>query len=276
MRPDRLATRNRTAWSTPAKLLPVVFGSLLVLSCTACLLPSEGSAPSDAPSSQSVHRNYPWHTNIVATVFWVGEIIDPDASDGSQEISTYDSNWMANYGGCDGVIINGSCETEPRFASNDYFPSSMEPRQNPFYLDLPFDDINNVSAFEQRGDVVPWANDPGYAGREDDRTFSYMKNRWVRVEKDGATCYGQIQDAGPAVYDDAAYVFGNDDRRPVNTRFNGAGMDVSPALAGCLGFEELNGSQARVDWKFVEASEVPAGPWTRIITTTQVVPFPPQ
>src|ERR1700744_5879735 len=33
---------------------------------------------------------YPWHTNIVSTTFWVGEIFDPNASDGSQVISTYD------------------------------------------------------------------------------------------------------------------------------------------------------------------------------------------
>ena len=34
---------------------------------------------------------YPWHTDIVATTFWVGEVFDPNASDGSQVISTYDS-----------------------------------------------------------------------------------------------------------------------------------------------------------------------------------------
>ena len=28
---------------------------------------------------------YPWHNNIVATTFWVGEIMDPSAPDGSQE-----------------------------------------------------------------------------------------------------------------------------------------------------------------------------------------------
>lgn len=274
MRRDPTVVRRTTAWRSPSASLRASFGSFLVLGCCACIPPSEGSAPSDAVTREPVNRDYPWHTDIVATVFWVGEILDPNASDGSQEISTYDSNWMANYGGCDGVIIKGSCETEPRFASNDYFPSSMEPQQNPFYLDLPFDDINNQNAFEERGSVIPWANDAGYAGREDDRTFSYMKNRWVRMEKDGATCYGQIQDAGPGVYDDSGYVFGNNDPRPANTKFNGAGMDVSPALAGCLGFEDLNSAQARVDWRFVEQSQVPEGPWTKIVTTAPVVPFP--
>jgi hypothetical protein len=30
-----------------------------------------------------------------------------------------------------------------------------------------------------------------------------MKNRWVELRKGATTCYGQVEDAGPAVYDDA-------------------------------------------------------------------------
>lgn len=221
--------------------------------------------------ARAEERRYPWHTDIVATTFWVGEVFDPDAPDGSQEISAYDAHWMENYGGCDGVVVDGECRTERRTADNDYFPTQMTPLQNPFYLDLPFDDVNNPEAFAMRGDVVPWADDPGYRGHADDEAFSYLKNRWVRIVHDGRTCYGQIEDAGPGVYDDARYVFGGDDARPANTRFNGAGMDVSPALNGCLGFASLNGQQDRVDWTFVEADAVPEGPWTRLVTTSQVV-----
>ena len=47
-----------------------------------------------------------------------------------------------------------------RSADNGYFPRHMTPRQNPFYLDLPFDDINNSTAFAQRSSVVPWAPSP--------------------------------------------------------------------------------------------------------------------
>ena len=91
-----------------------------------------------------------------------------------------------------------------------------------------------------------------------------------RLIKDGRECYGQIQDAGPSVYDDADYVFGEDDRRPANSLYNGAGLDVSPALNGCLGFADLNGASDRVNWQFVEADEVPEGPWREIITSRQV------
>ena len=118
--------------------------------------------------------------------------------------------------------------------------------------------------------MIPWGNDAGYAGRAVDESFSYMKNRWVQITKGEHTCYGQIQDAGPAEYNDAEYVFGSDDRRPVSTEFNGAGMDVSPALNGCLGFDDINGENDRVDWRFVEFQNVPEGPWRQVITTSGV------
>ena len=62
-------------------------------------------------------------------------------------------------------------------------------------------------------------------------------------------------------------MFGADDRRPANQLYNGAGLDVSPALNGCLGFAELNGANDRVDWQFVDDADVPPGPWRTAVTT---------
>lgn len=208
--------------------------------------------------------DFPWHTGIVATTFWVGEVFDPSADDGSQVLSTYD-----DYGGCDGIQSDDECRTEPRTAANDYFPTAMTPRHNPFYLDLPFDDLNDPGAFARRASVVPWA--PEFKGKETDTGFSYLKNRWVQLRKGDRTCYGQIEDAGPGQYDDAEYVFGRDDRRPANQEFNGAGMDVSPALNGCLGFAELDGENDAVDWRFVAEQAVPDGPWKKVVTRQGVV-----
>lgn len=230
-----------------------------------------GGSPSpsaSAPATQAAGpgRTYPWHTDIVSTTFWVGEIFDPNASDGSQVLSTYDGKWERHYGGCDGVSSHGKCETERRTAANGYRPSDMTPKENPFYLDLPYDDINDRTGFADRDRVVPWADDEPYASHHGDQSFSYMKNRWVEIRKGSQVCYGQIQDAGPGQYHDAAYVFGSDDARPANKRYNGAGMDVSPALNGCLGFAELNGEDDHVDWRFVEAADVPSGPWSTLTT----------
>jgi hypothetical protein len=213
---------------------------------------------------------YPWHTDIPSTTFWVGEIFDASAADGSQVISTYDSHWLENFGGCDGVEKGSTCETEKRTAANDYFPSAITPKQNPFYLDLPFDDVNDAAAFARRGEVIPWANLAPYAKDIDDSTVSLMKNRWVELRKGDRRCYGQIEDAGPGQYNDADYVFGLSDARPANTRYGGAGLDVSPALNGCLDFAELDGDTDHVDWRFVDQSAVPSGPWTRIVTTSGV------
>ncbi|TXR51682.1 hypothetical protein [Quadrisphaera setariae] len=223
-------------------------------------------APSSPSRTSSTTGRYPLHTGVVATTFWVGEVFDPDAPDGSQVLSAYDDHWLASYGGCDGVVVDGVCTTERRTAANGYFPTSMAPRQNPFYLDLPFDDVNDPTAAAQRADVVPWAREPRYAAALADPGRSLMKDRWVAVRKDGRTCYGQVQDAGPGEYADARYVFGDGDVRPANRRYNGAGMDVSPALNGCLGFAELDGEDDVVDWWFVDDADVPPGPWTRLVT----------
>lgn len=262
--------------------------------------PSPTSAPDTTSedtvtTTEPVRRDYPWHTNIVATTFWVGELFDETLADGSQVCSTYDSQWAYHWsgidrgrvpddapgcagailGGCDGIwTAGGRCETEPRTAENDFFPSSATPLENPFYLDLPYDDLHDPIGFARRCEVIPWAHDPGYDGRCGDRTFSFMKNRWVRiVGPNGATCYGQIQDAGPShddLYHDVEYVFGADDARPRQRRFNNAGMDVSPAINGCLGFRDLDGARDRVSWQFVERADVPDGPWTRIETVSGV------
>jgi hypothetical protein len=241
-------------------------------------------------------RTYPNHTSVASTTFWVGEIFNVNAADGSQVCSTYNDKWAfrwsgvsngsvagngtdcagAPLGGCDGRPsgsgVNFRCVTERRTAANGYFPTSaaVHPRENPFYLDLPFDDLNNSAAFRARGAVVPWANDPGYAGYATDGNYSFMKNRWVAISKSGATCYAQVEDAGPGQYNDQAYVFGSNDSRPANRQFNGAGMDVSPAVNGCLSYSELDGDSDVVSWRFVENTDVPAGPWANVVTTSQV------
>jgi hypothetical protein len=245
---------------------------------------------------------YPMHTNIVSTTFWVGEIFDAKLADGSQVCSTYDSQWALHWGGvnmgtvpgsaddCGGAVFGscdgkssgtGSafvCETEARTAANGYFPSSGTPLENPFYLDLPYDDVNDPIGFKERCDVIPWAAQFP-ASNCDDPDFSYMKNHWVAITgPNGSTCYGQIEDAGPSTgsaYHDADYVFGSTDARPLNKEYSGDktqgdGMDVSPALNGCLGFAELNGDDDHVDWRFVDEQDVPPGPWRTVVTTSGV------
>jgi hypothetical protein len=231
-----------------------------------------GSSGSSGSGTSTGTGTYPAHTGIIATVFWWGEPVG-NGSSADNSISTYDSLMRQDFGGYDDP-------TYRRVAPN-YWPTTLTPLENPYYLDLPFDDLNNAAAFAHRCQVVPWASQFP-ASRCADPTFSYMKNHWVklwRTDTKGAThtCYGQIEDAGPYVYDDEAYVFGTSNARPQSTQANNAGLDVAPSLRDCLNFDVgsgwadiQNNASNRVNWQFVAASQVPAGPWAILITTQGV------
>lgn len=195
---------------------------------------------------------YPIHRNITATVFWVGEPQGGGSSE-NNAISAWDDDWLAHYGGVDDPANR-----------NGFFPAGFTPKQNPFYFDLPYNDFTDDG--DRRANayaVVPWANEKTWGPQE-----SMLKNRWIKITKDANVCYAQWEDAGPYVYDDAAYVFGT--ARPKNKQANSAGMDVSPAVRDCLGFNGINNAENQVDWQFVDAGQVPDGPWKRIVTTSQV------
>ena len=76
--------------------------TMTLATVTVALVVSCSNATAGPPQPEP--EAYPLHTGIVATTFWVGEIFDPTASDGSQVYSTYDSRWAAHYGGCDGIV----------------------------------------------------------------------------------------------------------------------------------------------------------------------------
>jgi Bacterial Ig domain len=223
------------------------------------------------PGPAAVASEYPVHTDITATVFWVGEPKGNGSSE-NNALSAYDDDWERHYGGYDDYQV---VRKPPTYANGLGFT----PAENPFYLDLPYDDVNDRTAFADRCRVVPWASQyPASDCRNG--AFSYMKNRWVKLWRTVGgttyTAYGQIEDAGPYVYDDEAYVFGTGDPRPASTLANNAGLDVSPALRDYLHFtgvdlsDQQNGDSNKVSWQFVDDAQVPAGPWKTTVTTRQV------
>jgi hypothetical protein len=58
-------------------------------------------------------------------------------------------------------------------------------------------------------------------------------------------------------------VFGSA-KLPQNTFDAKAGLDVSPAVWQYLRMDD----NAETAWRFVEAGDVPPGPWTEIVTTS--------
>ena len=186
-------------------------------------------------------QRYPWKESIVTTVFWIGE--KPSENNPvPNRTSSWDREWTKNYGGVD--------DPNPTKISN-YIPVKFTPGQNPFYCALPYNDKATTGHRPEAPRVVPWFKD-AYQGP----AVSTCKDRWVAIRKGHRTVYAQWEDAGPFRTDHWQYVFGNE--RPKPNLNKGAGLDVSPSVRDYLGMNDTDVT----DWKFVEFSEVPRGPWS--------------
>jgi hypothetical protein len=178
----------------------------------------------------------------MTTLFWVGEPSTDENDFIPNDQSYWDKDWQTNYGGVD--------DPDKR---NGHWPADFTPKQNPFYVALPYGEFTERNRLKKDARRVPW-----YRSGLD----PLLKNRWVEVKRDGRSCFAQWQDVGPCGEDDFAFVFGGA-RKPLNTFSARAGLDVSPAVWHYLGMRD-NGHAA---WRFVEADDVPSGPWTDIVTT---------
>jgi hypothetical protein len=185
---------------------------------------------------------YPWHRNIMTTIFWIGE--RPTARNPvPNNRSAWDANWARNYGGYDNPDTR---YRDPR----TYAPRGFLPRQNPFYCALPYCDVSRGNTKSEVKKVVPWFRDCF-----EKEGKSVLKGRWVAIHHGGRTVFAQWEDCGPFRTDHWQYVFGNERPRPNLNR--GAGLDISPAARDYLGM----GKNDICDWKFVDAASVPDGPW---------------
>lgn len=186
---------------------------------------------------------YPWKTSIVTTVFWIGEPVGgnnftPNCS------SSWDARWTQSYGGYD--------TPDPAKRSN-YIPIKFTPRQNPFYVALPYNDVTRGTTKPEARRVIPWFKE--VFEREGQ---SVCRDRWLAIRsRTGRVAYAQWSDCGPFRTDHWEYVFGNERPRPNLNK--GAGLDISPAVRDYLG---LDGTDV-TDWKFVDFRDVPTGPWAR-------------
>jgi hypothetical protein len=195
-------------------------------------------------SQRGTPRRFPLKTNIVTTVFWIGE-----QAGGNNPVpnfkSSWDANWTNNYGGFD---------TPDSSSRRNYIPVAFIPRQNPFYYALPYNDVTHGQFKPEAPLVIPWFKQE-YTKRGSQPGTSVCKDRWIAIRKGNKTCYAQWEDCGPFRTDHFQYVFGNERPKPNLNR--GAGLDVSPAVRDYLGL----GPTDVTDWQFVEVAEVPPGPW---------------
>ena len=182
----------------------------------------------------------PWKQNIVTTVFWVGEPAGPN-NPVSNDKSSWDLNWTVSYGGFDPP------ETSNR---RGYIPVAFIPRQNPFYVALPYNDVTDGQFKPEAPLIIPWFkqaySSPGQ---------SVCKDHWIAIRKGNRICYAQWEDCGPFRTDHFQYVFGNEQPKP--NANDGAGLDVSPAVRDYLALQPKDVT----DWQFVGVRDVPQGPW---------------
>lgn len=153
-------------------------------------------------SSRPTTQRYPWRTNIVTILFWVGEV--------SHLRSSWDADWMSSYGGPD--------NPDPS-ARRNYIPVAFVPKQNPFYCALPYNDVTHGQLKPEAPLVIPWFKQ-SYTGPGQ----SMCRHRWVAIRKGNRTCYAEWEDCGPFLTDHFQYVFGNE--RPRQNARHGAGLSV--------------------------------------------------
>ncbi len=189
---------------------------------------------------------YPWHFDITATYFYIGEL--PTKNNPTPNTaSSWDSAWDDNYGGFDDPNPANRC---PR----TYCPKGFTPRLNPFYVALPYNDIQKGGPKPEASRVIPW-----YRRDKEGKYESVCRGMWVQIYYNGKYCFAQWEDCGPFVTDDWQYVFGG--ARPKNEKNKAAGIDISPAVRDYLG---IPGGMAKVHWRFVDFHLVPGGPWAKI------------
>jgi hypothetical protein len=210
-----------------------------------------GSRPMDPvrPVDTAARFLYPWKQHVTCTIFWVGEM-PSDRNPTPNNKSSWDQNWSANFGGYDDP------EPASRIANHttgEFRPKKFVPKLNPFYIALPYNDIQGYGAHKPEASrVIPW-----FSRMRPEPGQTVCKGRWIQIYRGGRSCYGQWEDCGPWETDDWEFVFG---KKPPKTKQNGAaGIDLSPSIRDYLGLK----SGDKVHWRFVEPGQVPFGPWKK-------------
>lgn len=169
-------------------------------------------------------RPQAWKLGITSTVFWAGE--PPRANDPGNLTSAWDPVWVWD-----------------------------APRQNAFYVALPYNDVSEHHTKPEAPQIIPWFRSVFIRDGQ-----SVCKDRWVEIRHAGKVAYAQWEDVGPFQTDHWQYVFGCERPRP--NRNQDAGIDVSPAVRDYLGLAGID----TCDWRFVSGPG--HGPWQSVRTST--------
>ena len=90
-----------------------------------------------------------------------------------------------------------------------YLPAAFTPRQNPFYVALPYNDVTRGTTKPESRQVIPW-----FRQAFEQEGKSVCRDRWVAIRRGNKVCYAQWSDCGPFRTDHWQYVFGNERPKP--------------------------------------------------------------
>jgi hypothetical protein len=181
--------RESLSGKIEAKSAKAVVNNRLLISD---LINKDASAISVRNSRALGPGDYTWKLGISTTVFWIGE--QPSASNPlSNEKSAWDGNWISTYGGTDTPI------SEER---SKFVPASFVPRQNPFYVALPYNDVDDHHTKPEAAQVIPWYKSSFVRDGQ-----SVCKGRWIEIRHGKKVCYAQWEDVGPFQTDHWQYAF---------------------------------------------------------------------
>ena len=169
----------------------------------------------------------------MASIFWIWEEANSSNAYITNDVSAWDVKWVKHL--------------------NDWI-------ENKFYFALPYNDFNNNWRRKDNSKDIPW-----YWVKNWERYESIVKNRWVKITYKWKTVFAQWEDVWPLNTNDVDYVFWN--KASKNTFWLKAGIDLSPSTSDYLWIN----SSWYVDWNFVPDYCVLEWPWTKTITTTDVI-----
>src|SRR5262245_47230976 len=108
----------------------------------------DGTLPAADPLEDSDDADrYPWKKNIVTTTFWIGEKPTKNNPVPNHK-SSWDIKWAQNYGGTD--------TPDRSQRTGEFIPADFVPKQNPFYIALPYNDKTSKGHKPEAKQVIPW------------------------------------------------------------------------------------------------------------------------
>ena len=196
------------------------------------------------------------HEAVSTTIFWIGEPASADNGFIANDDSAWDECWKERYGGIDDPVNR-----------NGFFPAGFTPHDNPFYVALPYNDLDsNGDRRWNLASVVPWAKIATLPV-----TDSAVKNRWVKIIAGDADLLRAMGGRRPVQRERLALRVRTGAGRAIPSTAAPVSMSRPPCVTACrspTASPRPTGASSR-------RPRCPHGPWTTIVTTSQLNFDPP-